>query len=1651
MNLLEIRAKHPEYDDVADDVLVSALHKKHYPDIDFDVFSEAIGYKRPPEPPGLFERGKEMVGGAIEALRPIGPEPTFEDISPEAVAGAEFEGIPEETDILGMAKTLGKTGLDVAKKIEKLDKIATEKFFEFTRNVPVVSAIDEAATDFILSVGRGAARKLVPPALDWELAHKIDATGGLSWGGEPIRREELIDHFVNPQKHGTSWSPMTPEDADQFIRDQENLELVENLILIGALGYGAYQGVRNVPAMWRALKGDFAKYLWENVPKESMLVGERIRRSGLKMERLAEIHASRGKPPTEKELTQIERIASPRKFRGIGGFLRGWFGAGKPTEAPPTRALPGPPSPKVAPEAPKFEIVPKGKAPSEYARTATEYQKIQAGLKKAAEVAPEAPKAVTPRVEVPPEKPISVPEAPVKEVGIQKEKPIEAPEIGPEKEISLTEATTYQGKRMTTLMGPEDNMIVAKGPEGKDIGYLWYSKEPEGGFTVRKVETIGRGTGAGRMLYREAFEKEGPYRGSTDRTLQGKAFVNRLMKTEPDIFAEYKAIKPPVVEEKPTITPTKEPWEMTRDEFEQGIKLAIKDTSTGKIYRQQLPHERIHADMFSRLERQGVRAEDMDVGFVRPDGSWISRYDRKKRQAGFIPPKFEEREPYKYVVQKALSEGKPVPPEVLAEYPDLGKLRPTTVMEAELRAKKRQVGKPEEIPPEKMREGLFAEERKQMRFEVPAKPIPGRKPPEEARTFVEYIKRTGGIWDPSLRGEMREFTSRESRIMGLVRKGGQPFDTLVAQAIEDGWLPEGSTGDDLREFLRQDIMAMKQKGPRMQPYRILESKEWAKEWKKHFEVQEDQTKLDAGATDAHTETLSFMGTGQIPRVAEDMVKDILHYTGIKDKDPDGITLSAKDLREIYTYIQMPDDIRRTFPEFNPIYEIQRARECQKAVLDREFAEATKPYFELGPKDRAAVDKILLEGEQTRNELYTEEELKKVYGLTDKQINGYMAIRENLNTARRVLIDKMKDFGIKSEVIDDFSKTTKGYIPHKWYGRWAIVAKGKEGKTDFMTATNYYDRYIERDRVKKLYPDHEVIVVKRSKIPYEAFQEAPSFAVQKMVDLATEKASLDPDVKDAMVQALADLYKSKGFGMHFIQRKGIPGYTEDLARPLAEYFSGFTGYITKMEAIKAFPEAIKPVSPRRTPNLYRYSIDYINYVTGDPLEFKTAKNLAYFWYLFGNVKSASLNLTQNFVLGWPVLSKHTKLALPKLMRSMTRTASGLLSKDQKEFIASMEKAGYLDPKASQEISGYSGNPLYKPLRGLGGKAISLLDVFRHAEGFNRRSMAIACYDAGIRDVEEAARIIEEAHFHYAKGNRPRLARGIVSPLMTFRSWYINYLTWLKNQIKAGKISPLAKSLFALIMIGGLAALPGYEQLKKAYTKYFGMDPETEARKVLGKRWGRDLMHGSPSEIGVEFSGSVGMGDIIPTNLKEVGGVFADIPTRGKKIGKALRSGDYKRALEDAAPEALRNPLAAYRLYTQGATSRGGRPVLDLKTGKPLKITKGEAYRKVLGYYPTRLAEQYGISETLETVREQRMEKKRELADRYRIALLNKDRPEMKRVIADLQAYNLKMRKRGRWEDQIRLKEFKQMLELRERPLGKPPKYMRPKLQKLREQY
>jgi len=778
-----------------------------------------------------------------------------------------------------------------------------------------------------------------------------------------------------------------------------------------------------------------------------------------------------------------------------------------------------------------------------------------------------------------------------------------------------------------------------------------------------------------------------------------------------------------------------------------------------------------------------------------------------------------------------------------------------------------------------------------------------------------------------------------------------------------------------------------------------------------------------------------------------LIADLMHRWGLRHRE--GYEpFSNKDFREIYKFIQLPDDIRKTFPQFEPVYQVQRARERAKQVLDRVLAEKAGPYFALADAERKAVDQVLVAMDQTGGDNVVVGPM--IAALSPRQYAGCQAARQSLDSCAELLITRMRELGVEEERIGEFMGRIGNYIPHKWYGDWAVVVRerkpdGTTGRVEFMSGVGKTNRFTEMDRLAKLYPQSDVQVIERTKLPYEMFQDAPVWAVNRMIEQIEEEAKTrarregreyDPRMVDMIRQVREDLYKAKGFGMHFVKRTETPGWTEDLRKPIAEYLTGFSGFLTKMQAGMQFPAALEAIDPRRTPQLYKYASDYVRYVMGDEAHWQRVKPILYTYYLYGNFKTGTVNLTQNLILGWPVLSKYTNLSLARLMVAGMKVARRQLNAGETAFLEQLESEGYLDAKMSQEISGRGGNAVYRLLGTPIEKGLSLLDYNRLVERFNRQSMAVALYDAGITELARAAKIIKEAHFDYGKGNRPTLFRGQTSILTVFRSFNIHQLTWIKNEMKTEwqdvkdlklrkaliDAGPLVRHIAAWTLVGGLKALPLVELGIAIYAKIFGRDPEEDANELMGKMASEILFRGLPSQAGVSLTGSVGMKDILPTVEQDqalevaVGewmlGVAGDLPMRGKRVSDDLARKQWGRAIEDLMPEALRNPMAAWRLYHEGATARNGRIIWDFDRQEPVKLNRIEAILKGMGFQTDRISQAWERKRLLELVGGQRESAKSLWADRLYLASKTHDLDEAANVDAEMKAWNERWQRRNR---------------------------------------
>ncbi|MBU1003035.1 MAG: PLxRFG domain-containing protein [Proteobacteria bacterium] len=621
---------------------------------------------------------------------------------------------------------------------------------------------------------------------------------------------------------------------------------------------------------------------------------------------------------------------------------------------------------------------------------------------------------------------------------------------------------------------------------------------------------------------------------------------------------------------------------------------------------------------------------------------------------------------------------------------------------------------------------------------------------------------------------------------------------------------------------------------------------------------------------------------------------------------------------------------------------------------------------------------------------------------------------------------------------------------------------------------------------------------------------PVDAMEQIINAAIDRQGGDKEsrakVKSLMHEAVSDVLKTRGWSRHTIKRQGIPGHEmNDIAGVLFDYKSGLYGWLTKMDAAKAFTGELYKIDAKKQPRLYGYSARYVQDMlqNADRVDqiVSMVKAGAFVKFLGGNLKTATLNLTQNLVAGVPRLYADTsaKTAAGYFKAAVDDLAAQAkvktLQSDETKLLEDLYYSGVTADQYMRELQG--------EMRGVGGVAGAGLRKLNHglglpmsmAERYNRCSLALAAYRAardgkvtaadtlqkagkkkgeawGYDEAKSFAEgIVYDSHFMYGKANRPELFRGgtgnkIMSAAYTFRTFSHGLLSLWRHLLTqkgwAGRRA-FAMSLAANTALGGLTSLPLYALVVGLIRQLFGEDPAEEAMKLTDNQTMRDIiMYGITAPAGVTISGSLGM------ELPMFDRVAVDKPIDEQIKGKALEligvpwalfedvvdfaghtaEGKFARATEDLAPAFLANIMKAYRLHSEGAYSASGRPINIPGESGPMKLTTGEAIAQGIGFYPLNRAKSYDLYKTVEELKVYRLNKQDELVREYLEAVREKDGEARAKVLSEWREWNRKMKDDGRPEFMI--KPLPELSRRREKA-NQPSRQMRPRAEKLKSAY
>lgn len=169
MNLTEIRQKYPQYDNLSDEQLVIGLHKKYYPQMDFNDFAQRVGYRSTPEQ--MPEDSTDWIDTANNTLRTIGGAVEAFDKGRYFGLGKRAGGLANAILSWPVDRVAGLMGVEntptFGDRYNEIVQGAKEMNKEFAENHPVANFGLELAGGIkpANAITRGLAQKGVKSAL----------------------------------------------------------------------------------------------------------------------------------------------------------------------------------------------------------------------------------------------------------------------------------------------------------------------------------------------------------------------------------------------------------------------------------------------------------------------------------------------------------------------------------------------------------------------------------------------------------------------------------------------------------------------------------------------------------------------------------------------------------------------------------------------------------------------------------------------------------------------------------------------------------------------------------------------------------------------------------------------------------------------------------------------------------------------------------------------------------------------------------------------------------------------------------------------------------------------------------------------------------------------------------------------------------------------------------------------------------------------------------------------------------------------------------------------------------------------------------------------------------------------------------------------
>lgn len=682
--------------------------------------------------------------------------------------------------------------------------------------------------------------------------------------------------------------------------------------------------------------------------------------------------------------------------------------------------------------------------------------------------------------------------------------------------------------------------------------------------------------------------------------------------------------------------------------------------------------------------------------------------------------------------------------------------------------------------------------------------------------------------------------------------------------------------------------------------------------------------------------------------------------------------------------------------------VAELQDADKDRLDKYLAELIDPYMKLKEADRKRVDEILWEGDAIGKEFMDFEILGR---LTDTQFAAFKGVRKALNYAHEMLLQEMRNKGIPEEEIEAFRRERDGYMPHKWKYPYVVKIKNtvidlggtKHEKTYTMSS---YKTKAEADRVAQELanenedPTIKFVVGKLASIEVDFFTsiETSMNRIASAIDQMKKDKYITNKVAEMLREGAMDMFKEKGFGRHYLRRTGVGGFdTTRNPEVLANYFTGFSGYISKLRHSNAYFNALSQVDAAQQPRFYEWLRDSIAYKLNNkpedvrvsiPVWFPkkgqeapkiniSVRGLTFSYFLANDLSYLLTNATQNFVVGLGEMSKYMqgdRIIGPekRLIKAMFDYSAGRISADEREIIDGLLARGQLGAEMSAELTGFKNNPVYREISSRFHRVLFKSTAVVE-QNVNRVPAFLAMYryftqvDGMSREMAatKALEVSNDIHFRYGRQHRPRAFRGRLAVVFVFQHYIRSLLFQLHRDATRGEWVSLTRKLGYTTAIGGTLALPFAKLMIEIIRGIGGDDREEEEILRELDTWEIMLTRGIPAAaLGVDMSSRVGIGLMSVDSIWEnPADVRSYIGATGSLFFKRLPQGiemigqqRYTDAAGKLLPDVLANPIKAVTGYYWSVRTSSGNPLLDAN-GNPYKYNTWEALIRATGFTPT----------------------------------------------------------------------------------------------------